>query len=290
MTQEPQRLSAHEIFDQTLANGRSELNRPAGALAFSGLAGGLFMGLTGLGVAGTKAMLPGEGAEFVAQLFYPLGFIVVVVSRAQLFTENTLFPVVVVLDERRHLLTTLRFWVVVFAANVLGALAFAALAVKTGALQPAAVTELVQLGTTATAEPLTDVFTSGILGGWLVALMAWMVSSARSNTIGQIVVVWLVTFVVGLLHLAHCIASSGYILVAALTGEVSVGTYAAWLGAATAGNIIGGVFIVSLLNYWQVRVGRRSGRRPSRDGVAATASPADEEGSAQPDRSATLRM
>ncbi len=58
-------------------------------------------------------------------LFFPVGFIIVIIGRAQLFTENTLYPVTLVLDERRHLLATLRLWVVVLSANLIGAALFA---------------------------------------------------------------------------------------------------------------------------------------------------------------------
>lgn len=254
------RLSAHQIYDRVIVDARSELNRATAALAFSGFAAGLFMGLTGLGVAGALGVLPGPASEFIALLFYPLGFIAVVLGRAQLFTENTLFPVILILEERRHVLATARLWLVVLVANVLGAMAFASLVTATGALRPTTVDELVRLGVQATGRPSLFVFTSAIIGGWLIALMSWLVSGAQ-RTMGQVAVIWLITFVVGLLHLAHCIASSGYILVAVFRGSVSAGTYAAWLGAATAGNIIGGVIIVSLLNYGQVRVGTQLDRR-----------------------------
>jgi formate-nitrite transporter family protein len=254
------RLSAYQIYDRVVSDARSELDRPPKGLAFSALASGLLMGLTGLGVAGTLALLHGPAAHFIALLFYPMGFIAVVIGRAQLFTENTLYPVVLVLEDRRHVVPTLRLWVVVFSANVLGALAFAALATWTGALAPAVLTQLIQLGVTAAAVPPLHVFAGGILGGWMVALMAWLVSGAK-DTIGQVAVIWMMTFLVGLLHLAHCIASSGYILAAVLSGDVSVPTYAAWLALATVGNIIGGVFIVSLLNYGQVRAGAHARER-----------------------------
>ncbi|GAB2747250.1 hypothetical protein GCM10027174_21820 [Salinifilum aidingensis] len=263
MAPESGRLTAREIYDRVLVDARSELNRTTSALAFSGVAAGLFMGLTGLGVSGALAALPGDGGAFIAELFYPLGFIAVVIGRAQLFTENTLFPVVLIFEERQHVLATLRLWVVVLCANVLGALVFATLATVTGALQPEVLTELVQLGTAATHQPVLRVFTSGILGGFLIALMSWLVTSAQS-TIGQIAVIWLITFPVGLLGFAHCIASSGYILASVLAGEASVGAYVVWLGAATAGNIIGGVLLVSLLNYGQVRAGVQMSRMRER--------------------------
>lgn len=259
-----QRLSAQDIYDEVVASGRAELSRSTGALAFSGLTAGLVMGLTGLGVAGTRAALSGPSAEFVSLLFYPLGFIAVIVGRAQLFTENTLFPVVLVLETRGHLLATLRLWAVVLVTNVVGALVFAALVVKTGALKAPVVDALTTLGSEATAPSVAHVFASAVIGGWLVALAAWLVSSAQL-TIAQIAAIWLMTFPVGLLHLAHCIASSDYILAATVAGKVSAGAYLAWLGAAVAGNIVGGVIIVSLLNFGQVRVGWRTTRRRERE-------------------------
>ena len=83
------------------------------------------MGLTGLAVALALSYLgKGPVQEFLSFFFYPIGFIVVVIGRAQLFTENTLFPVVLVLDERKHFLNTLRLWTAVFVSNVAGAVFF----------------------------------------------------------------------------------------------------------------------------------------------------------------------
>jgi len=213
------------------------------------------MGLTGLSVAIARATLgDSPGAEFVAQLFYPLGFIAVIIGRAQLFTENTLYPVILVLDEHRHLGNMLRLWGVVFASNVLGALCFAGLAVRAPSLRPEYVQALMKLGTTALGVSTSHIFWSGVIGGWLIALVAWMVSASHW-TIGQIAIVWMVTFVVGLGHFAHCIATSGEILSAVVGGQAAPMQYVHWIIFATVGNIAGGVTIVSLLNYGQVKAG-----------------------------------
>jgi formate/nitrite transporter FocA (FNT family) len=246
------RRTAAEIYTSVEENGRAELKRTGRALAFSGLAGGMGMGLTGIGVASVAAILgDSPWAQFVSMLFYPLGFIAVVIGRAQLFTENTLYPVALVLSERRHLLETAKLWTLVFTFNVIGAVVFAALAIKTGALNPEVTKALVSLGRAAVAGMLLHVFWSGVIGGWIIALMAWIVSGS-SFTIGQIVVVWSLTVVVGMGHFAHCIASSGEILSAVFSGYVSFATYSRWLAAATAGNIAGGVIFVTLLNFGQV--------------------------------------
>lgn len=253
--QESTRRSAHEIFDQVIANAREELARSSTALMFSGLAGGISMGLTGLSVALAISYL-GNGPiqQFVSFFFYPVGFIVVVIGRAQLFTENTLYPVVVVLDEHKHVLDTLRLWGVVFASNVAGAVFVGWLLMKTGALPPNFADALAGLGLQAAEGHFTLIFAKGVIGGWLIALVAWMVTASHW-TIGQVVVTWFLTFIVGAGHFSHCIASSAEIVAAVMSGHLHFINYFQWLLPATLGNIVGGVAIVTVLNYGQVRLG-----------------------------------
>ena len=127
-----ERPSAQDIYEQVANNARQELGRSSVSLAISGLAGGIFMGLSALGNAIAIALLttpgtvPSHTIFFVGKMFYPLGFIVVILGRSQLFTENTLYPVALVLAEKKHFWKTLRLWATVLPANVLGALSFAA--------------------------------------------------------------------------------------------------------------------------------------------------------------------
>src|ERR1051326_8539564 len=132
-----ERLTAHEIFASAAEHARNELSRPWLALSFSGIAGGLTMGLTGLST-GLVTWLLGDSSatHLIAAVVYPVGFLAVIIGRAQLFTENTLYPVVLVLAERKYVVETLRLWLVVFTANALGAFLFSLLAVRTGALRP----------------------------------------------------------------------------------------------------------------------------------------------------------
>ena len=253
------RPTADEIFEQVARNARHELVRPAIALAISGLAGGITMGLTALSTSLVLGELGhGRIAALVANLFYPLGFIAVIVGRAQLFTENTLYPVALMLAERRHVWTTARLWAIVLPSNVLGAFLFALLATQTGALRPRYVQAMVQLGIDIANVPTSHVFWSGVIGGWIIALVAWLVSGSHSIT-GSVMLIWFLTFIVGLGHFAHCIASSGEVFAAVLGHQVAVSQYFAWLMPAVLGNIAGGVFIVTLLEYGQVKGGEQPG-------------------------------
>src|SRR5690242_12128910 len=167
------RRTAREIFKHVESNAHDELRRSSHALAFSGFAGGLSMGLTGLGVAAAFVALGDvPGRNFLAYAFYPIGFIAVIIGRAQLFTENTLYPIALVLSERRHFADTARLWAVVFVSNVLGACGFAALVIRTQALTPEVHSQLIQLGMQAGAGSGSRIFWGGVIGGWIIALVA----------------------------------------------------------------------------------------------------------------------
>jgi formate/nitrite transporter FocA (FNT family) len=256
-----ERPSAQDIYEQVANNARQELGRSSVSLAISGLAGGIFMGLSALGNAIAIALLTPAGTEpsnvtlFIAKMFYPLGFIVVILGRSQLFTENTLYPVALVLAEKKHFWKTLRLWATVLPANVLGALGFAAIAALTGALRPNMVQSLVKLGIDALHNPPSSIFWSAVMGGWIIATVAWLVSGSHSIT-GSVMIIWMLAFVVGLGNFAHSIATSGEILAAVLVGQAAWSSYGIWLLLAVAGNICGGVGMVTLLEYGQVIYGK----------------------------------
>jgi formate-nitrite transporter family protein len=249
------RPTADEIYEQVSRNARHELERPAVALAISGIAGGVTMGLTVLSTSIAIAELGlSPPARFVAHLLYPIGFIAVILGRAQLFTENTLYPVALALAEHRHVLKTLRLWSIVLPSNILGVFFFSLLAVRTGALQPEFIAAMSQMGVHAAQNTANHIFWSGVIGGWIIALVAWLVSGSHSIT-GSALLIWLLTFVVGLGDFAHCVATSGEMLAAVLDHQLAISRYGAWLLPATLGNIVGGVLLVTLLEYGQVKGG-----------------------------------
>ena len=249
------RPSAADIYESVKADAAEELARPVPALAFSGLFAGGTLGFSGLAAAAASAALAGQsGARLVGAVFYPIGFIATIVGRAQLFTENTLYPVTLVLDERKHVRATLRLWAIVYVTNVVGAFLFALLVVKSGGVPHDTVQELSGVGHDVSRGSLGSFFWSGMVAGWLLALVAWLVE-ASSVVIGQIALIWMLTFVLGAVGFDHCVSTTSEVLSAVLDGRVGAGHFFAWLAFVTIGNIAGGVAIVGLLNYGQVRVG-----------------------------------
>lgn len=247
----PAPKAAGEILEAVVEDGQEELKRASAGLAISGFAAGLNIsfGAVALGVVGA---LTGGTAGLVAMLFYPIGFLIVILGRSQLFTENTVTPVTVVLTRLSSLPNMLRLWVVVFVFNIFGTALFAATVVYGEVLPPSAFGVLFD----ETAVKLEHGFWStgirAVFGGWLVALIAWLVASSR-DTISQVFFIYVLAFLIPAAGLTHCIAGSSEVLVSVFAGEISFSEYLGeFLLPTTLGNIVGGVVLVTLLNYGQV--------------------------------------
>ena len=242
--------TAGEILEAVVEDGREELGRASAGLAFSGLAAGLNISFSALALAVVGSMTGGIG--LLAMLAYPIGFLIVTLGRAQLYTANTVTPVTVVLSRLSNVPNLLRLWTVVFASNLVGTAIFAAAVVYGHLLQPGATEVLLGEVSHKLEYGFLAVVIKGIFGGWLVALVVWMVAASR-DTISQALFVYILVFLIPAAGLTHCVAGSAEVLMAVFEGEVSFGEYLVrFLIPTTLGNTIGGVFLVTILNYAQV--------------------------------------
>ncbi|WP_372792179.1 formate/nitrite transporter family protein [Paraconexibacter sp.] len=254
------RPQAQDIYDRVVTAAADELERPWSALAISAVFAGLTIGIGPLGVASIESLIGHSDADHaIAVLAYPIGFIAVILGRAQLFTENTLYPVVLSLEDRSKLRPTAKLWAIVLTANLVGAVLFALLATQSAAPDPEIAERLRALGEEATAGGFAMNFWSAVIAGWLIALVAWLVE-ASDATIGRVAVIFALTYVVGVGSFDHIIASAGEALAALFHGQIDAGRFFEWLAAVGLGNAAGGVLIVSLLNYGQVRSGKDEAR------------------------------
>ena len=227
--------SPAEILESVIEDGRKELRRGGTGLAFSGLGAGLNISFSAIALAVIGSLTGGIGLAAIAA--YPIGFLIVVLGRAELYTENTVTPVSVVLTDYSKLPDMQRLWAVNFVSNILGVIAFAFVIYYGAVLSPAATELLVGEVTTKMAAGFWEVTLKAVIGGWLVALIAWLVAAVQIPATG----------------LAHCIAGSAEVLIAVFAGETSWIEYLGrFLVPATLGNTIGGIVLVTLLNYGQV--------------------------------------
>lgn len=242
--------SAGEILETIVEDGREELERASLGLAFSGFAAGLNVSFGTLAVA-VMATLTG-GLGLASYLAYPVGFLIVILGRAQLFTENTVTPVTVVLTDRSRLMDMLRLWGVIYVSNMFGTAVFAAVAVYGNILTPEMQGFVIEYVQTKLDYGFWTTVLKAIFGGWIVALIAWMVAASR-DTISQAVFIYLLAFLIPAAGLVHCVAGSSEALVSVFAGETSFYEYLfTFLVPTTLGNIVGGVVLVALLNYGQV--------------------------------------
>lgn len=246
--------TAGEILETVVEDGRKELERANAGLAFSGFAAGLNISIGAVALSVVGAMTGGAG--FAAMAVYPIGFLIVIIGRAQLFTENTVTPVVVVLSQRSRLPDMLRLWGVVLLFNLLGTLVFATAVYYGKILDPSALKLLLQQVAEKEEYGFMTTVVKGVFGGWLVALIAWLVAASR-DTISQVFFIYVLAFLIPAGGLTHCVAGSSEFLMGVFSGNTTWPSFfGGFLIPTTIGNIIGGVFLVTLLNYGQV-VGSR---------------------------------
>lgn len=254
----PDTKTAGEIYETVEEDGRLNLSRASLGLAFSGLSAELNISFGALAMFSVAGITGGVGLAAIA--VYPLGFLMVVLGRTQLFTETTVTPVTVVLAEWRRrprsLINMLRLWSVVLASNLVGALIAAIAIYYTNVLDMTAFKILLEeiVGKMDNNAVSTTLY--AVYGGWVVALMAWLVAASR-DTIGKAFVIWATAIVIPAGSLPHSMAGSAEVLIGVLSGHVLWTDYlTSFLFPAVLGNTIGGVFFVALLNYAQI-VGSR---------------------------------
>lgn len=256
-------VSAVVVHEAIRHDGEEELNRPSSALAWSGFAAGLSMGFSLVGMALLRAHLPDRPwRPLVTNLGYSLGYLIVIVGRQQLFTENTLTAIIPLLARRNvtTLMHVARLWTIVLIANLAGAHLFAWVAGNTVMFRPETQAAMLALGKDAAAVSFGAALLRGIFAGWLIAMVVWMLAATDT---GRLAVIVILTYVVGLAGLTHIIAGSIEVLFLVMVGAKSWGA-AAWgyMLPTLIGNCIGGVSLTAALNHAQVVAGM-GGKRQS---------------------------
>jgi len=249
-------VTALVVHETIRKDGDEELRRSNSALAWSGLAAGLSMGFSFLAQALFYSQVPASPwRPVIVNLGYPLGFLITIIGRQQLFTENTL-TVIIPLLARRNLttfLSVLRLWGVVLAANLAGAHIFAWVAGNTPLLRPEVRDAMRQIALQAADVSFGTAVLRGVFAGWMIAMVVWMLAATDSNRVPIIVIL---TYFVGLAGLTHIVAGSVEVLFLVMTGLKPWWSYVAnYMTPTLIGNIFGGVTLVSALNHAQVIAG-----------------------------------
>jgi formate-nitrite transporter family protein len=248
------RLTAVEIHENIVGPGEKELTRPAASLLWSALASGLVIGFSFIGGAYVASLVPPERGHAAFAAVYPLGFILVIMARSELFTENTLVPVVPFLERRdaETFRLLLRVWALLLIGNLIGAAIFGWALARTPMVDPSLHAQLGRLAAEATSGSFGRIVYAGVFAGWLIALLSWLLASTHA-TGAQIVLIWICTAPIAALGFRHSIAGSVEAFYRAASGGAGWGEMLlGFVLPAVIGNAIGGVLLVALLNYGQV--------------------------------------
>ena len=245
---------ADDILQLAIHEGKSQIERSSLGLFMSSMAGGMIIGFTVMAV-GVMASILGdlEGINRVlVALVYPLGFVLCILSRTELFTEHTATAVYPLLDGVTSTKNVLLLWLTVIAGNLGGGLLIA------GLLTVADKVIHAQEGYLVIAQHILNydygsLFFSAILAGWLMAIGAWTILSTHSTS-SQIICIYIATFIIGVGGLHHSIAGSVELFVGLFTSsEVLLIDVLPAIGVILLGNALGGSVFVALLNYSHIR-------------------------------------
>jgi formate-nitrite transporter family protein len=241
------------IYEIVSRLGEEEMARPVVSLWWSGVAAGMSISFSLLAQAILHTHLPdAPWRPLVADFGYSVGFVMVVMSRQQLFTENTITAVLPVIAgfNTGNLAKLARMWVVVLLANFAGTLFAALFSSFTPVLSPELFNGMLDLSRQILGHSWLEMFFKGIAAGFLIAAMVWVIPGAET---AQFYVIVLMTYLISAGNFLHIVAGSVEAFLLLLNGELY------WLTMLTgfilpvlAGNIVGGTALFAMIAYAQV--------------------------------------
>ncbi len=241
------------IYEIVRRLGEEEMDRPATSLWWSGVAAGLSISFSLLAQAILEIHLPdAPWRPLVSSFGYSVGFLMVVLARQQLFTENTITVVLPVAAECTwHNVGRLaRLWGIVFVANMVGTLFAALFCTFTPVLTPELRAGMLEVSRVAMDGNWIEMFFKGISAGFLIAAMVWLIPSANS---AQFHVITLMTYLIAVGGFTHIVAGSVEAFMLVANGELSIAAMIVDFAVpVTLGNIVGGTALFALISYAQV--------------------------------------
>jgi formate-nitrite transporter family protein len=258
--EEPKPLGQHapEIIADAAKIGATRLHRSVPGDAITAFIGGMSVSFGAVAMAWAAASFGGGGkpsaGHVAGALAFPVGFIILLVGKSELFTENFFLPVTAVLERRGSARQLGALWGVSLAANLAGAVCFAFLISRPGVLDPAPAQELVDVAAHKVATPFWSAFVLAIFAGWLMTMLTWLLVAAEGFG-PRLFIIWVMGALIILGQFNHVVISAAESFIALFLGA----PFGArdWLTKnflpALLGNLVGGVIFVTLLHRVQAR-------------------------------------
>ena len=252
----------NEILNEQIETAMHEHNRSGQDLFLSAISAGLEIGFSVFLMAVLHTLFHNivhpSALHIMLAFAYPLGFIFVIIGRSELFTEHTTLAVIPVLNKNATVKSLLVLWGIIYAGNLLGGYVFGyILSVLPEGMKIIEYSAYLALAEMLINYPWHIILISGMLAGWLMGLLSWLITSSQ-ETISRIIIITLITTVIGIGGLHHAIVGSIEVFTAVLTSKsVTIGDYFHVQLWATVGNIIGGVVFVAFVKFSHVNPRRK---------------------------------
>ena len=241
------------IYEVVRRQGEEELSRPLASLWWSGVAAGLSISFSLLAQGALRVHLPETGwRPLIQAMGYPVGFLMVILSRQQLFTENTITVVLPVMRDpcARNLWRLARLWSVVFLANMVGTLIAAVFCQLAPALASETLQGMIEVSRETMNNSTSQMFFKGISSGFLIAAMVWAIPSAET---AKFHIIALLTYLIAIGGFTHIVAGSVEAFLLVTNGELSASSMLLHFTLPVLfGNIVGGSALFALISYAQV--------------------------------------
>lgn len=243
-----------EILSSVIHEGEEIYKKESKAIFLSSCIGGLEIGFSYVLVCALFFMLHGKISDPVIYrlfgLVYPFGFVLVILGKSALFTEQTSVLALPVLNGQRSIVQLLTIWGIVIVGNVLGgnlfALFISSLAPELELFDTAT---MVTVGTHILDHKPWALFLSAVSAGWLMGLLTWLLNSTV-QALTRILIIFMVTFAIGFAGFHHSIVGNIEVFGALLhSNQVTVIDYLQFLAITLLGNGFGGAIVVGLFKY-----------------------------------------
>ncbi|WP_226006450.1 formate/nitrite transporter family protein [Natrinema salinisoli] len=246
-----------EIFERAVAEGERRLDQSLLELTATSFIAGftIVFGIATLGV--VDALVEpqfGEVAHVAGALTFGIGVVFLVVGRSELFNENFFDPAAkaVDADDSWLLWPLFRLWIVTLVVNLVGGFLFALVFAVDGVLPSGSAHALSRTAEGIVNRPIRGMFASAIIGGALVSLLSFLLEAV--NSVGsRITMAYVVGFLLALGPFDHVIVTAIHVFFGLLFGAgVSYGSLVETVVIATAGNLVGGIGLVTFTHVAQV--------------------------------------
>ncbi len=246
---------AYEIMREQIQAGLKEHKRSDLGLFLSSLSAGLEVGFSILiiGIIYTLFKNESSGGQLAVMmaLVYPIGYIFVIIGRSELFTEHTTLATIPVMNGEATLGSLAKLWLLVYVGNLAGGYIFGSISLVFNAEMHLIGKDFFYFVSEKMLKySVGATLISSIMAGWLMGMLSWLLSSAQ-DTFSRVVMIFLVTFLISIAGLHHCIVGSIEVFMAffAEANQISGVQFLKFQALATLGNIIGGVFLVAIVKY-----------------------------------------